>query len=261
MIALPVMSGLSQRKLYLFGEHEIKIYADREYGAGVVKHDGQSWLRVRIDMPSDFVGNAVDGWLDSKGRRIRLQWTDNLVSWHSGHVQDAPVADIVTGGIRSVFVESIHPQDSQQLTVDNVIRWERPTGTHIYYWQYAQSITLLRLAGVVVDLPNNPYAIPGDAEQLQYDLREAGFAGAVVELNPLEERWEIRAYDMPSDNYQHGPGGTVYPGHQYINNKGEIADMITLSGTYPNPRFFNGTSLEPFVIYKIQDIRAQMRPF
>jgi hypothetical protein len=259
-IALPPMRGAISRVLPSVSADMIRTYADKEFGGGVVKHDGLAWLRVRIDMPEDFAGTPEDGWTDSLGRRINLQWSDNLITWHYNKCQTTPEPDTVVDGIRTTYAESIHPQDAQELVVDNVIRWEQPSGTSIIAWQYEQSITLLVLAGVEVSLPNNPYDIPTDAALLQSDLRAAGFDDAVVELDPAELWWEIRAYDLPSDNYYHGPGGHVEPGYTYITSKGDLIDYTTLTGTYPNPRFDNGTSLEPFVIYPRQFIRARITP-
>ena len=260
-VVLPPLRGAMSRVLPSVSADMIKTYATKDYGGGIQKHDGCAWLRVRIDMPEDFAGNPQDGWVDSLGRRIHLQWSTNLITWSYGKCVAAPVADTVSGGIRTTYAESIHPQDAQELMVDNVIRWDNPTAPWIVAWQYEQSITLLRLGGVVVDLPNNPYDIPGDAELLQSDLRAAGFDGAIVELNPAEQWWEIRAYDIPTDNYAHGPGGTLYPGYTYLNNKGEIDVVSTMHGTYPNPRFLYGEDLEPFVIYPRQFIRAAITPY
>jgi hypothetical protein len=219
---------------------------------GIREHDGQKWYRVECQMPDDYEGDAATGWTNGT-LRVDLEWSVDLATWATGHCQASPEADVIAGGKLTTWAESKHPQDCGILTSDQIIRWEAPA--NVVTWTLAQDIEWLRFQETNVDLPNFPYAMPGDAATLQADLRAAGFTGAEVEVDGGSAWWEIRLYDVETTGYAHNPGGYVNPGYEYATRDGTQWNN-TLRGRYENPRF--GPELDPFVIYKKQFIRGRV---
>ena len=233
----------------------LRTSALREDGAGRVEHSGQSWLRIRCIMPDSFTGNPVDGWTDGE-RLITLEWSEDLATWATGQMQAAPVADVVADGLRTAWAESIHPQDAEELTSDQVIRWQRVNGMNLVSWQLDQEITGIYVSGGNISLPHFPYAMPGDEALLQADLRAAGYAGAEVEYNGAGEWWEVRLFDVETTNYQHPPHLSCSPGYVVLDMFGDPQTIGGVGGTYHNPRF--GPGLDPFVIYQKQFVRGRI---
>ena len=242
---LPVVTGILQTSV-----------AEAD-GAGIVEHDGQKWLRIAVRMPAEFTGNPVDGWLDAAEERlISLEWSVDLQTWATGHFQAAPgVADVVSGGWRTTWVETIHPQDAGELVSDMRLVWDRNPSVIYESWEYEQDFMGLWMAGEIQPL-DCPYAMPAEAARLQADIRALGWTGATVTTDDVEERWEIFVPNVATTNYQHAPGANVSPGFSYINNKDELAWSGIVGGHYENPRF--GPGLDPFVIYPKQFARGRV---
>jgi hypothetical protein len=100
------------------------------------------------------------------------------------------------------------------------------------------------LGGSTISLPGYPYALPGDAADLQTDLRTAGYTGAVVMLH--NDEWAIHLPDLlPASGGSRAVTVTIDPGDPFpvwdafgvyqglaaaTNVNGEFSNVRTPSG-------------------------------
>ncbi len=149
----------------------------------------------------DLVGNASAGWVDGAGFcRAELQRSETLTDWSLGQLTDCAGSPEDNGdGSYTFWARSPYPIDSAIktgfLSADNYLA--SGTDSHDSRQNPFISITL---AGVVQYLPNFPYWMPGDAPQMQTDLRAAGWTGSTVTATS-DVLWAIVVPGVFQDSY------------------------------------------------------------
>lgn len=130
------------------------------------------WFELEITLPGNFSGNPADGWTDGT-IHLGLFWSETLTSWVSGGWIAAPGKTTVTlgDGREKHFARyATTPLWWMEVMIDLTAVSTR----------YGKSITGLTIYRTAVSLPNYPYDMPGEASQLQTDLRAAGYTNATV---------------------------------------------------------------------------------
>lgn len=101
--------------------------------------------------------------------------------------------------------------------------------------------------GSAISLPGYPYALPGDAADLQADLVTAGYSGAVVQLR--NDEWAIHVPDVAAGGQNRLIGVTVDPGDPFpvwdtlSGSYLGLAPDTEIAGTYSNVRTPGGDPL------------------
>jgi hypothetical protein len=133
------------------------------------------WFDLEVILPPDFAGNPTDGW--SNGTiHLGMFWSDDLVSWNAAgdgwaFSPGKETPETMANGWKKWFVRCISvPVWWKSMLIDLTAVSNR----------YGKAITGLTIYRTPVSLPNYPYDMPGEAAQLQTDLRAAGYAGATV---------------------------------------------------------------------------------
>lgn len=164
----------------------------------VIEEDADGrWFELEIILPDTFDGNAVDGWVGVMvfGRpliRVGLFWSGDLATWADSGWIDAPGKTPETlgdGRIKWFARYEVSALIRNGATIDHRMTCAR----------YGKSITELKLFGSTLSLPNYPYAMPGDASQLETDLIAEGFTGATVSSTSGAWSALIGNYDVGAD--------------------------------------------------------------
>lgn len=101
--------------------------------------------------------------------------------------------------------------------------------------------------GSAISLPGYPYALPGDAADLQADLVTAGYSGAVVQLR--DDEWAIHVPDIPATDQNRFISATINPGDPYPAWDGFTGAYLGLvpdtavAGDFSNVRTLGGDPL------------------
>lgn len=107
------------------------------------------------------------------------------------------------------------------------------------------NVTNVTFQGSSITLPSYPYTLPGDAADLQADLRTAGYSGAVVKL--FGDEWSVTlpdrlAGDNRPYNMQFSPGDP-FPVWDNLDNYLGLSPDDVFSGSYNNLRTTDGDPL------------------
>lgn len=153
----------------------------------------EKWLEIGFTSPVMLAGDASRGWVDTSGRvRLWLEWSETLTEWTTGMFIDcASTATPVAGGYE-YWSRCTMPQDSAESTGQ---LWAESTA--ISGDTRNNPFTALTINSTVQALANFPYTMPGDAAQLQTDLRAIGWTGATV-VASSDVAWRI---DIPNVNF------------------------------------------------------------
>ncbi|MDP3850508.1 MAG: hypothetical protein Q8Q59_08400 [Luteolibacter sp.] len=175
------------------------IYLEGFSSARVVADAGEKWFEFGFcldmtGMGGGLAGNSGAGWTDP-GNYLLLeaQWSPDLINWSMGKFVPAPVPVVDLGaGVFEYWSRALNPQDSAVKTGALVV--SRTNGD-----VRNNPFTSLVIAGVAQALPHFPYdmAVTGTAAQLQGDLEDLGWIGAIV-TGSSRATWSI---SIPSVNY------------------------------------------------------------
>ena len=160
-----------------------------------VEEDDEKWFEVGFTVPFKLNGNARDGWFDRYGVRLALQRSETLLSWHLGEFTDcanSPTKNL--DGSYTYWCRSIYPVDSL-IKTGNI--YVQSPGDYGQPDSRNNPFTGITINGVVQSLANAPYTMPGDAAQLQTDLRALGWTGATVTASAATV-WRI---DIPNVDF------------------------------------------------------------
>lgn len=132
------------------------------------------WLEVGFQSPEELDGDASSGWTDTRGYcALEIESSFDLATWAAGSFTDCAGSPAsLPDGSWEYWSRAVVPRLWENTMVDLAATTTR----------YGKSITAINVCGVAVDLPDYPYAMPGDAAELQSDLRAAGYPGAVVSV-------------------------------------------------------------------------------
>ncbi|MEI6656052.1 MAG: hypothetical protein WCP45_14910 [Verrucomicrobiota bacterium] len=138
----------------------------------------EKWSEFGLIVPDEMAvtGSAATGWIDHLGYvSLRIHRSENLVDWTTGEFTDCAGSPEDNGdGTHTYWARSIFPVSSEIKT------GSISSGGGTSYDTRMNPLIALTLGGVVQDLPNFPYTMPGDAAQMQTDLRAVGWNGATV---------------------------------------------------------------------------------
>lgn len=161
-----------------------------------VEDGGRKYFEFGFVSQDLLAGNPATGWTDPMGFvNLFVQWSDNLANWAVGKFLEAPVPVVAVGDAYEYWVRAINPIDAISKTGTALIASNNGNGD-----SRNNPFTGITIAGAAVALPNFPYTMPGDASQMQTDLRAAGYAGATV-VSTSGVDWSITLPDLVFDIY------------------------------------------------------------
>ncbi|MEI7912281.1 MAG: hypothetical protein WCK77_21830 [Verrucomicrobiota bacterium] len=155
-------------------------------------HGWEKWFDFGFDSPELLTGSASAGW-SASDRTFSPLWREDLTTWITGKFTDVAGGPDDNGdGTWRYWCRSLWP-------VDSAIKTGTVSATS--YGDYHNNpLTALTIKGVVQSLPHFPYTMPGDAAQMQTDIRAAGWTGATV-VSSSGSDWEITLPSITFGSY------------------------------------------------------------
>lgn len=223
----------------VFPNVPVEIYGTTQ--ARIVEDGGKKWFELGFRMDHLLSGNPAAGWTDAGNYfRIDYEWTDDLSTWSAGKFVAAPTPIIdLMDGTWEYWARCINPQDAAIKTANLVCSSTAATGD-----SRNNPITAIKIAGTTQSLPNFPYAMPGDAAQLQTDLVAAGWSGATVTASS-NIVWEILVPNVTTAAFN-SPSSVSWPpytvsgplGSSTVTGRGFEGAYYTAEGDPVHPRAF-----------------------
>ena len=162
-------------------------------------HGWEKWFEVGLPVPATepLSGNASAGWSTMNGLfGLTLEWSENLADWALGKFSDSGTPEAATiDGVSSLihWARSMYPNTSATKTSSMVCSLDSTDSRQ-------SPIIGITINSAGISLPSASYTMPGDAGQLQTDLRAAGFTGATVTASGLTT-WEISLPSVAQSGY------------------------------------------------------------
>lgn len=160
----------------------------------IVTDDGQKWLELGFDMSDEIaITGSPETWWDAEGYAyLYLEWRRNLTQWEMGKFIESPTGnESLPNDVTRVWCRAINPLTASTATAPEMVcESTAETGD-----SRSNPFTGIKVGGVAVSLPNAPYEMPGDAAQLQTDLRAAGHTTATVAATS-DVDWRIVLEDL-----------------------------------------------------------------
>ncbi len=183
----------------VFSSHPAATYAPAPWvpklftriSAATGSHGAEKWFDVGFDSPELFSGSAAAGWA-GVASTLEMLWSNDLKVWLGGQFSDCSGSPSANGdGTWRYWMRAVFPEDSAASTA--VLNVTSSAGT----WGDSRNnpITALTLNGAAQSLAHFPYTLPGDAAQLQTDLRALGWTGATVSAS-TDVDWAITIPDV-----------------------------------------------------------------
>lgn len=162
----------------------------------IVEDGGKKFFEFGFVSKEILAGNSAIGWTDPLGfAYLFLSYSTNLLNWALGKFVPAPVPVETEGENFLYWSRMINPIDAEVKFGTGIITSTNGTGDTRNH-----PFTSMTIAGVNMNLPNFPYEMPGDASQLQADLRASGHPAAVV-VATTNVDWQIVLPDLVWDSY------------------------------------------------------------
>ncbi len=204
----------------------------------VLEDAGERWFQVTFGSEIELTGSAADGWTDLSGQYgIRVQRSFDLQTWDHDLIEAPGYPIDNEDGTWTYAARSKYPIESD---IKSGHAWLESGGYPNVGDARNNPFTSVILAGEVQDLPNYPYTMPGDAAQLQTDLRAVGWTGAtVVATSDTQWRIEIPAISL-TERIEFGR--VCWPGYlipDYFGNLTNTRDHAAFSAEWINS---NGVS-------------------
>jgi hypothetical protein len=195
--------------------------------ARITEEDGpnglEKWFEVGFQTPNLLSGDATRGWVDLSGRiTLAMLWSDDLTSWRTQQFIDVTGSPTAVSGGYEYWVRSILPQDSE-ISTGGI-----SAGASGYEDVRNQPFTSLVINSVVQALPNFPYQMPGDAAQMQTDLRALGWTGATV-VSSAWDVWTIEIPDVDFTTYA-SVNAVFWPIYYIANMFGDVVNPVSNRG-------------------------------
>jgi hypothetical protein len=151
----------------------------------------EKWFEFGFIWPCLLSGDAARGWVDDIARvRVWVEWSEDLTNWRTAMFSSLPGSPQEVEGGWEYWMRSALPVDSAEKRAAIVASSTAARG----YWRN-NPFTAFIVASVPQLLPNFPYEMPGDAAQLQADLRAEGWSGATVTASS-DVDWSISIPDV-----------------------------------------------------------------
>lgn len=222
-----------------FRPHPLKYRVTEEEGPNGL----EKWFEFGFTIDARLSGSAADGWTDPFGFvSITPQRTEDMENYTSGEFGDCVGSPTENDdGTFDYWFRSIYPIDSAIKT--GVIIAQSPTPPYLNSDARNNPFTALTLGNVPQSLPNFPYTMPGDAAQMQADIRALGWTGATVTSTSNLE-WAITIYGVEQSDY-HDQSKVFWPMYLVPNMFGEIVNPC--DGRYFQGQFVNQANVRTHV--------------
>jgi hypothetical protein len=184
----------------------------------------EKWFEIGFTSPAPLAGDASRGWVDSSGRiRLWVEWTEDLLAWQTGAFIDAPGSPAAVSGGYEYWARSVLPSDSAVSTGQIAAASNAASGD-----ARNNPFTSVIINSVVQSLAHYPYTMPGDAAQLQTDLRALGWTGATVAASSIVD-WRIDIPDVDFTSY-YTTNWVCWPVYYVANMYGDIVNPVSYMG-------------------------------
>jgi hypothetical protein len=184
----------------------------------------EKWFEVGIPVEASetLTGNPAAGWTYlHEFFGMELQWSEDLINWSYGKfgpVVGSPESATINGDeVLIYWGRSLHPQDSSISTGQIVAELTARDDVRM------SPITAIIINDTAQALPNFPYTMPGDAAQLQADLRGLGWTGATMEASAATV-WRLVLPEVPFDAYSF-TNLVFWPGFLVPDYKGDLVNV------------------------------------
>jgi hypothetical protein len=162
----------------------------------IVEDDGRKWFEVAFIASQLMQGDAVTGWSDEDGYIYTFfQYSEDLVAWSNIGFLPAQ-ATARPDGTWEHWARAALPVNASPKTGAIASFSTDANGD-----SRNNPFTGLRIGGIDLDLPNFPYTMPGDAAQMQTDIRAAGYPNATVTA-ASDIAWQILIPDVEIFEFQ-----------------------------------------------------------